>query len=130
MEGIVLEIHAAQLLITNATAFGTGCRVKACRDREAGFRFCVADQIKLTTVSLSSGGRPRQFLERKLNRRCSILFHLFVSGGKCETWIVRWSVVAIRCSFVFQRRTRLTLLPPPSARDIEVRTQNLFLLNA
>ena len=32
-----------------------------------------------------TSGLPRQFCEMKLNRRCSILFHLLVPGGKWQT---------------------------------------------
>src|SRR5262249_61937033 len=77
--------------------------------------FFSVSPMGLTRVTLWSRGRPRQFLEMKLNMRCSILFHLLVPGGKCETWIVRWRALASRCSSVFHRRTRLPLLPPPSA---------------
>ena len=34
-------------------------------------------------------GLPRQLVEMKLNRRCSILFHLLVPGGKWQTAICR-----------------------------------------
>ncbi len=37
--------------------------------------------IRLTIVSKVRSGRPRQFIEMKENRRCSILFHLLVPGG-------------------------------------------------
>ena len=45
MEGIALEIDAAQLLITDAVTFFIPFGVEAGRDGEAGFRFCVADQV-------------------------------------------------------------------------------------
>ena len=45
MEGIALEIHAAQLLITDTAAFGIAFGVKAGRDLEAGFRLRVPDQV-------------------------------------------------------------------------------------
>src|SRR6266849_157988 len=77
--------------------------------------FVVVFPMRLTTVTRSRSGRPRQFLEMKLNMRCSILFHLLVHGGKCETWRVRLRSLASRWSSVFHSRTRLPLLPPPSA---------------
>jgi hypothetical protein len=45
--------------------------------------------MSCTTVSWSTSGRPRQFSVILQKSRCSILFHLDVPGGKCETLIVR-----------------------------------------
>jgi hypothetical protein len=45
--------------------------------------------IRSTTVSKVRSGRPRQFSVMWQKRRCSILFHLLVPGGKCETWMTR-----------------------------------------
>jgi hypothetical protein len=41
--------------------------------------------IKLTTTSWLTRERPRQFWVMWENRRCSILFHLLVPGGKRPT---------------------------------------------
>ena len=41
--------------------------------------------MSATTVSKVRSGRPRQFCVMWQNSRCSILFHLLVPGGKCET---------------------------------------------
>ena len=41
----------------------------------------VVAAMSSTIVRMSVRGRPRQFMEMKLNRRCSILFHLEVPGG-------------------------------------------------
>src|SRR5437660_4728606 len=48
-------------------------------------------------------------------RRCSILFHLLVPGGKWQTVMGRFSSLANFWSSTFHRRTRYPLLPPPSA---------------
>ena len=39
-------------------------------------------EIKLTMTSWLTKGLPRQFWLMKENKRCSILFHLLVPGGK------------------------------------------------
>src|SRR5487761_1833114 len=65
-------------------------------------------------------GLPRQFCEMKENRRCSILFHLLVPGGKRQTLIVSRVVSASRCSSVFHRRRRLPFEPPQSAVIVSV----------
>ena len=41
----------------------------------------VVAAMSWTMVAMSVRGRPRQFIEMKLNRRCSILFHFDVPGG-------------------------------------------------
>src|SRR3954467_6418677 len=51
----------------------------------------------------------------KENKRCSILFHLLVPGGRWWTSISMPSSLARHCSSRFQSRTRPPLLPPPSA---------------
>ena len=61
------------------------------------------------------GYQISQFWEIKQNIRCSILFHLLVPGGKCETWMVRFSSLASCCNSFFHSRFRQPLLPPPSA---------------
>src|SRR5215210_8874711 len=65
----------------------------------------------MTTWRVSSG-LPRQFMLMNEKRRCSILFHLLVAGGKWQTRISRpvWS--ARRWSSVFHSRVRLPLEPP------------------
>ncbi len=46
-------------------------------------------------------------------RRCSILFHLLVPGGRWLTTMSRPSSLASFCSSRFHSRTREPLLPPP-----------------
>jgi hypothetical protein len=58
---------------------------------------------------------PRQFIVMNEKRRCSILFHLLVPGGKWQTVIGNPSLSASVCNSTFHRRTRYPLLPPPSA---------------
>ncbi len=67
-------------------------------------------------TSWLSSGRPRQFMEMWENRRCSILFHLLVPGGKWHTVIVRPVAAASAASSTFHRRVREPLEPPPSAQ--------------
>src|SRR5260370_16790157 len=51
----------------------------------------------------------------KEKRRCSILFHLLVPGGRWLTTMSRPSSLASFCNSRFHSRTREPLLPPPSA---------------
>jgi hypothetical protein len=51
----------------------------------------------------------------KENSRCSILFHLLVPGGKCDTLSVFPNSFDNSCSLVFHSFTRAPLLPPESA---------------
>src|SRR5260221_9926085 len=51
----------------------------------------------------------------KEKRRCSILFHLLVPGGRWLTTMSMPSWLASFCSSRFHSRTRDPLLPPPSA---------------
>src|SRR6266702_3312273 len=60
-------------------------------------------------------GLPRQFWLIQAKRRCSILFHLLVPGGKWQTVMASPVSSAKCCSSHFHKRTREPLLPPPSA---------------
>src|SRR5918911_4200305 len=60
-------------------------------------------------------GVPRQFWVMNEKRRCSILFHLLVPGGRWHTLIGRASSLASVCSSTFHSRNRYPLLPPPAA---------------
>src|SRR5467141_2041318 len=51
----------------------------------------------------------------KEKRRCSILFHLLVPGGRWLTTMSRPNSLASFCNSRFHSRTREPLLPPPSA---------------
>src|SRR5229473_2778653 len=75
----------------------------------------VVAAIRLTVTSWLTNGLPRQFLVIKENRRCSILFHLLVPGGKWQTEISSLVSSASFCNSSFHNRTRDPLLPPLSA---------------
>ena len=62
--------------------------------------------IKLTMACLLNSGWPRQFWVMKLNKRCSILFHLLVPGGKWQTRSFNSIWSANSCSAIFQSRDR------------------------
>jgi hypothetical protein len=47
----------------------------------------VVAPISSTITSWLTSGRPRQFIEIALNNRCSIRFHLEVSGGRWQAVI-------------------------------------------
>src|SRR5437588_13091885 len=77
--------------------------------------FVVVLAIRFTTACRLTRGLPRQFCVMKLNRRCSILFHLLVPGGKWHTRSFNPSSSANSCKATFHSRDRQLLLPPPSA---------------
>ena len=62
--------------------------------------------IRLTIVACVNNGWPRQFRLMNENKRCSILFHLLVPGGRWQTWIVNPVSQASLCSSHFHKRTR------------------------
>ncbi len=75
----------------------------------------VVAAIVLMMTSWLVSGRARQFLEMKLNSRCSILFHLEVPGGRWHTVTARPVSSANLASSVFHSRSLLPLDPPESA---------------
>src|ERR1035441_2210398 len=75
----------------------------------------VVAAIRLTMTSWLTSGLPRQFFVMKENRRCSILFHLLVPGGKWLTEISSPVSSASFCNSSFHHRTPQPLLPPLSA---------------
>src|ERR1035437_7694611 len=71
--------------------------------------------MRLRIVSWLVRGLPCQFRVIWENRRCSILFHLLVPGGRWQT-VMSSPVSAARvASSVFQVGRRLPLAPPESA---------------
>ena len=59
-----------------------------------------------TMTSWLTKGRPRQFMVMKENRRCSILFHLLVPGGKWHTRMRKPVSCASRLNSSFHNLTR------------------------
>src|ERR1035437_4551088 len=75
----------------------------------------VVAPMRLRIVSWLVRGLPCQFRVLWEYRRCSILFHLLVPGGRWQT-VMSSPVSAARvASSVFQVRRRLPLAPPESA---------------
>ena len=74
----------------------------------------VAAMVSTMTSWLVSG-LPRQFIEIAENRRCSILFHFEVPGGKWHTVMSSPVSAASAASPVFHARVRYPLEPPASA---------------
>src|SRR6478752_190854 len=67
------------------------------------------------TTSWEVSGRARQLRLIAENKRCSILFHLLVPGGRWHTVIVSPISVASAASSVVHNRSRKPLDPPESA---------------
>ena len=116
-DGVVYQSQGVHLRLGDVNTRGIGALVPLGPDRQlVGVLVCP---INSTMVSKVVSGCPRQFMLRKLNRRCSIEFLWLVPGGKWLTWIVRPLAVAKRWSATFHSRARAAWLPPPSA-TIEV----------
>ncbi len=65
-------------------------------------------------VSRLKRGCPRQLRVIWQNKRCSILFHLLVPGGKWQTLTFKPVSSANRCKATFHKRDLAPLLPPLS----------------
>src|SRR5271169_1916738 len=75
----------------------------------------VVAEISSTITPYLTRGWARQFWLMKEKRRCSMLVHLLVPGGRGLTTMSRPSSLASFCSSRFHSRTREPLLPPPPA---------------
>src|SRR5438552_15862751 len=71
--------------------------------------------MRLMIVSREISGLPLQFIVMNENRRCSILFHFEVPGGKWHTSTSSPVSSTNFCSSIFHRRGRLPVEPPQSA---------------
>jgi len=115
---MALEVDRGEVLVGDDQLFGVGPLVEA-GETFRPVRVEVA-AIRLMITSWLIRGLPRQFCEMKLNRRCSILFHLLVPGEKWQTWIESPVSSARRCSSAFHRRRRFPFEPPQSAVIVSV----------
>src|SRR5208337_1766321 len=112
MESVGAEVHGGELHFGDLDAKRIGVFIEFGIHLEAGFSRCgpyCLDNRSETTQWFSS-----QLMVMKEKRRCSILFHLLVPGGRWQTVMGMPSVSAKFWSSIFQRRTRWPLLPPPS----------------
>src|SRR5436305_8230346 len=66
----------------------------------------LVEPMSSTTVRMSVRERPRQLIEMKLNRRCSMRFHFEVPGGWWHTVTARPVSAASRARWNFHARTR------------------------
>ena len=80
MEFITLETYLSELVVAYFDFRGVMIGVKGRFHNQSVFRRGVGDQINNYFKVYERAGAP--FLVMKLNRRCSILFHLLVPGGK------------------------------------------------
>src|SRR5207244_4521868 len=71
--------------------------------------------MRLMIVSREISGLPLQFIVMNENRRCSILFHFEVPGGKWHTSTSSPVSSTNFCSSIFHRRVRLPFVPPQPA---------------
>ena len=80
VERVRLQFHARELRVRDAAPFRI--RRSSSRLRTAKPAFVVVAAMRFTITWWVINGLPRQFCVMKENRRCSILFHLLVPGGK------------------------------------------------
>src|SRR2546429_3663739 len=66
-------------------------------------------------------GFPRQLSVIKENRRCSILFHLLVPGGRWQTVMGIRNSFASLCSSIFHRRRRWPLRSEEHTSELQSR---------
>ena len=81
VEPMPLEAHGGELRVRDGDAAGILAAIEFRSDAQARTG-CRVDPMRLTIVAKSTSGVPRQFMAMCENRRCSILFHLLVPGGK------------------------------------------------
>jgi len=85
MKLVALEVDGSQLGVRDHDPLRVAALVEAGVDLEAGARGGRGNQVDDHLVG--DQRLARQFFEMKLNRRCSILFHFEVPGGKWQTEI-------------------------------------------
>ena len=118
MEGVALEIHSAQLLIPNATAFGIAFRVEASRDLEAGFRFCVADQVDHRHPVEQRATAP--ILGNEAEHAMLDLIPLARAGGKMRDLDREMECLGQPLQLRFPEAYTTAVTPAPSGRNIEL----------
>ena len=77
MKGVGGELDPGELLISDDNAHGILAAIELGPHPES-----FVAPIRLTMATKFTSGFPRQFIAMCENRRCSILFHLLVPGGK------------------------------------------------
>ena len=80
MKSVPSELHLGHLFVRHLHFRRVGARIELGRDPQAALRGRGADQLHNHFVATK--GRPRQFMLMWENKRCSILFHLLVPGGR------------------------------------------------
>ena len=80
MEVVGAQVDLRQFVVRDHGTLRIGLCVQLTADFEPGLGGGCGNQIHDHFVA--DGGLPRQFWLMYENRRCSILFHLLVPGGK------------------------------------------------
>src|SRR5258708_38696775 len=114
MEEVALQVDGGEFGVGDLDA-GRVAVLASSSQRTLRPAVVVVAAISWTMTWWLTSGLPRQFWVMNENRRCSILFHLLVPGGRWQTVMARSSSSANRCSSSFHKRTLAPLLPPPSA---------------
>src|SRR5580658_8166961 len=111
MEFIPVKIELGDLLIGNFDALGVGAGIQFGVNLESGGSALSRNQADNDFKTDQRFATP--VLGNAQKRRCSILFHLLVPGGKWRTAMLSGVSSANFCNSSFHSRTREPLLPPP-----------------
>src|SRR5216683_2978926 len=105
------DVDGGQLIVGDGDAFWVARLIKTTANGEAGIGARCSDEFDDDLVGKQRLSAPVM----KEKRRCSILFHLEVPGGRWRMIRVRPVSSASRWSSAFHSRLRALLLPPLSA---------------
>ncbi len=78
----MLDVKVSHVLVRDDDTLGIGFVVEFTSDGQASCGGRGADQFDDDAIAKLSSGLARQFWVMNENRRCSILFHLLVPGGR------------------------------------------------
>lgn len=102
MEFVAIDLDCCEVLIGDDHAFRIVGVVEFGANLQAAARLGAGDEVDDDLMTTS--GRPRQSMVMNENRRCSILFHLRVPGGKWQTRMSKPVSWASRLSSSFHKR--------------------------
>jgi hypothetical protein len=104
MEGVAGEVDGVELGIGDLDPFGVLVPIQYGAHREPSVGRRRRDQLDDRAIGSQWLPRPLMLMNEK--RRCSILFHLLVPGGKWQTVMGNLNSLASFCSSTFHSRMR------------------------
>jgi hypothetical protein len=110
--------HHGKPFVADLNPVRVGVLIQPGVDVQAALGAAPGDQVDDHLTGHERLSRPLR--EMKLNRRCSLLFHLLVPGGKCHTSVLPPLLSERFCSSTRQSQPRGLLDPPQSAVIVSV----------